>query len=444
MSPNTRSSSMTASVTATSFVQSACPSCPYYSFTYSASPKLIYLNTTPYNISTHIEVHMWGGQGGGNYGPGGTGAFITGILPLSGLGNVLRVLVGSCGAPDAGQTQGAGFQYAGGGRTAIQIPDTYNLTGTGWLDIVTAGGGGGSSCGTNAVPASSGNWAASPGGQGPCIPTSFACTKGAWLKGGAVTSTGSCLSGGGGGWCGGLSSPSGYSATGGGTSRTDQLLCFWGKDAEAAATPFTKDRYYLAGVNSWGGSWGCVPGNNGLVAIVPLNFTVFSLFYPRCNSWARAQSCSASASGSASFAGTFSSRPTVSISASQALSNSSRPTASISVSTRATLSRSVSASAAAPPCPAGTFMSTTGICQQCPGGHYCPAGTSSWAQLNCGRGNYCPGSSSAPKPCPYLVPPTGGWGALQVQGPAFLVETSQCLNSCFWNITSGDGMLSKC
>ena len=97
-------------------------------------------------------------------------------------------------------------------------------------------------------------------------------------------------------------------------------------------------------------------------------------------------------------------------------------------------------------CLAGTFTIATGStsCQQCPGGHYCPTGTSFWASLNCGKGNYCPDGSGAPTPCPFQVPPTGGWGALQVQGPAFLVETAHCLNHCFWNLTSGDGMLSKC
>ena len=97
-------------------------------------------------------------------------------------------------------------------------------------------------------------------------------------------------------------------------------------------------------------------------------------------------------------------------------------------------------------CPAGTYSSSTGStsCQQCPSGHYCPAGTSSWARLNCGRGNYCPDGSGSPTPCPYQVPPTGGWGALQFQGPAFLVETAHCFNHCFWNFTSGDGVLSKC
>ena len=98
------------------------------------------------------------------------------------------------------------------------------------------------------------------------------------------------------------------------------------------------------------------------------------------------------------------------------------------------------------PCAAGTFAQPFGStsCEACPGGHACPAGTSSWARLNCGRGNYCPDGSGAPVPCPYQVPPSGGWGALQVQGPAFLVETARCLNHCFWNFTSGDGMLSKC
>ena len=97
-------------------------------------------------------------------------------------------------------------------------------------------------------------------------------------------------------------------------------------------------------------------------------------------------------------------------------------------------------------CPSGTFAPVSGSssCQQCPGGHFCPPGTSSWAHLNCGRGNYCPDGSSAPTPCPLQMPPSGGWGALQAQGPAFLVETASCLNHCFWNFTSSDGRLSTC
>lgn len=100
-------------------------------------------------------------------------------------------------------------------------------------------------------------------------------------------------------------------------------------------------------------------------------------------------------------------------------------------------------------CPGGTYSEQSGAvsisaCQPCPGGHYCPSNTSSWARLNCGRGNFCPVASGAPTPCPFQVPPSGGWGALQVQGPAFLVETARCQNQCYWNATSGDGVLSRC
>jgi len=114
---------------------------------------------------------------------------------------------------------------------------------------------------------------------------------------------------------------------------------------------------------------------------------------------------------------------------------------------------SFSATAMAPscsPCAAGTFAKPFGStsCEVCPGGHYCPAGTSSWARLNCGRGNYCPDGSAVPIPCPIqIVPvPYASWAShpFTAQGPAFLMETAHCLNHCFWNFTSGDGMLSKC
>ena len=101
-------------------------------------------------------------------------------------------------------------------------------------------------------------------------------------------------------------------------------------------------------------------------------------------------------------------------------------------------------------CVGGTFAKPFGSisCEACPAGHACPPGTSSWARLNCGRGNYCPDGSAEPIPCPIqIVPvPYASWAShpLTAQGPAFLVETSACLNHCFWNFTSGDGMLSKC
>ena len=101
-------------------------------------------------------------------------------------------------------------------------------------------------------------------------------------------------------------------------------------------------------------------------------------------------------------------------------------------------------------CPGGSFAKPYGStsCDVCPAGHACPPGTSSWARLNCGRGNYCPDGSADPIPCPILIVPVpyASWAThpLTAQGPAFLVETSSCLNHCFWNFTSGDGMLSKC
>jgi ATP-dependent protease HslVU (ClpYQ) peptidase subunit len=100
------------------------------------------------------------------------------------------------------------------------------------------------------------------------------------------------------------------------------------------------------------------------------------------------------------------------------------------------------------PCAAGTFAKPYGAtsCEVCPGGHYCPAGTSS--RLKCGRGYYCPDGSALPIPCPIqIVPvPYASWAShpFTAQGPAFLVETAHCLNHCFFNFTSGDGMLSKC
>jgi hypothetical protein len=108
-------------------------------------------------------------------------------------------------------------------------------------------------------------------------------------------------------------------------------------------------------------------------------------------------------------------------------------------------SSSSSGAVSCAPCPSGSFASIPrSLCQPCPAGHFCPSNTSSWSRLNCGRGFFCPEGSGAPKPCPFQVPPVGGWGQLKVQGPAFIVETAGCINHCFWNFTSGDGALSKC
>ena len=99
------------------------------------------------------------------------------------------------------------------------------------------------------------------------------------------------------------------------------------------------------------------------------------------------------------------------------------------------------------PCPAGYFCASGGA-QLCPGGHFCPSGTTSWARLNCGHGFYCPAGSAEPIPCPIQMAPLpyANWAShpLGAQGPAFMAETSSCRNHCFWNFTSGGGMLSTC
>ena len=101
-------------------------------------------------------------------------------------------------------------------------------------------------------------------------------------------------------------------------------------------------------------------------------------------------------------------------------------------------------------CAGGTFAEPYGstACDSCPAGHACPPGTSSWARLNCGRGSFCPEGSAEPIPCPIQMAPVpyASWAAhpMKAQGPAFLVETASCRNHCFWNFTSGAGVLSKC
>jgi hypothetical protein len=96
------------------------------------------------------------------------------------------------------------------------------------------------------------------------------------------------------------------------------------------------------------------------------------------------------------------------------------------------------------PCPGGTFNAIFGgVCEPCPRGHYCPLGSLSWNTRNCGRGSYCPLGSAAPLPCPIQVPPSGGWGPQQVQGPAFIVETAACYSHCFFVETNG-GPQSLC
>ena len=92
-----------------------------------------------------------------------------------------------------------------------------------------------------------------------------------------------------------------------------------------------------------------------------------------------------------------------------------------------------------PPCPAATFGSPATSCAPCPGGYFCPPGTTARYANPCMAGNFCPPGSPLPLPCPPMgfVDATLGLA----NGPAFDVDTAACLNHCFFG---SDGQLSAC
>jgi hypothetical protein len=375
--------------------------------------------------TTSLYVQLSGaGGGGGNDGRGGAGAWVTGYLDVT-PGEILRLIVGKAGFQFTGPwatrnslnntdamgggglggvrlAGGTGTNSAGGdggGRTAVQRP----ISGV-YTDLVVAGGGGGGGGFTRAGGIATWSGVSGSGAGGT------SGTGGTQVSGGIGCGTGTCSFPGRQGFGGNASLPSSDGCGGGGGG-------FFGggagsNSAGGAGSSLISFLNCATGTNGGGGFGGLARAAGG-----EGNITITT------NLW-----CAQS--------GTSSSR---------------------SPSVAATPSPSVTPPCSAPPgyycslgshvfCPSGSFTSVAGStsCQQCPGGHFCPPGTSSWARLNCGRGNYCPDGSGAPTPCPYQVPPTGGWGALQAQGPAFLLETAHCLNHCFWNSTSGNGMLSKC
>ena len=85
---------------------------------------------------------------------------------------------------------------------------------------------------------------------------------------------------------------------------------------------------------------------------------------------------------------------------------------------------------AATPCAGGTFSDLPGaaLCQPCPAGSYCAPGTARAFGAPCGVGNYCPAGSASPLPCPTfgMVDATRG----PANGPAFDVDTAACYNHC--------------
>lgn len=236
----------------------ACASCAAISFLHTGAFQYINLSAPPFSGATHLDVSLWGAQGGGLYNVGAYGAFVSGILPLAGLGPLLRVVSGTCAYTPSvltgmgGGTQGYPWQTAGGGRSSIQAPSA--LVSDGWIDIVTAGGGAGDAHGIR-VPASARGGTVSPGGIRDCsLP--YGCTSGAWLagaiSGAAWGAAGGGGAGGGGGWCGGLGAEF-YYPTGGGTSYTDNLLCSWGADGDEL---FTRTPRFDPVINSCG-AWAC-------------------------------------------------------------------------------------------------------------------------------------------------------------------------------------------
>ena len=101
------------------------------------------------------------------------------------------------------------------------------------------------------------------------------------------------------------------------------------------------------------------------------------------------------------------------------------PSASASRSGTPTLSPTATATG----CPAGTFAQPGGagaVCTRCAAGYFCPPGTVAPWGIPCGAGNYCPAGAAAPLPCPMfgMVEATRG----PANGPAFDVDTASCYN----------------
>lgn len=377
-------------------------------FTFTGNYQTFSVNATRPSASL-LFVKLWGATGGGNVywgnpaqmAVGGAGAFVAGYLNSTPA--EYRVIIGAGGAassttvPSQPDFLGCGggvsstastTSSGGGGRTAIQ-----QYVSNVWVEVVTAGGGGGSqtsiTVGGNAswfntsFSGRGGNVSTAPPDYPTCYPS---CGGGGGAGAGASpflpgsaggTASGSGTRGcGGTGVTGGGGGGGGYYGGGGGSNAAGGG---GSSNIFSLISPFGftgffyADPDYIPGVNT--GVYNG-PGGNGLL-VVQLACCPGGYI---CNK------------------------------------SSITPTA---------------ACPAGNYCPAGSSAPTT-----CPRGHFCPTGTTSSAHLNCGRGNYCPLGSASPLPCPIMIPPIGGWGVRQVQGPAFLVETAACLAHCFFNQSS--------
>ena len=423
-SSNTPSQTPSFTQTPSAVFNDLCIGCPSIIFTPSTSYK--YFTAPLVGLgSKYIYIQVWGAGGGSGrdfagsgttY--GGVGAYTSGIYPVSG-NTTLQIIVGAKGLSGSPSTSSAdtlgccgGVQCgrSGGGRSAIQINST--AAASNWTEIMTAGGGGGSGYSQNGGSAL--------GNSTPCVGIA---------KCGATFSTaGYCAGSGGGGACGGsATSGASYLAGNGGSSfLASPPLIFCGSVISGVSTGAAPAMPNFP--SNWDGL-SSKPSNDGRVVVSLLPPTApFNTSCPHVRICPAGSICSAD--GSSSYC----------------LHTDSCISCPVGYycpinTMNATLNLTI--------CPPGTYRAVAGgavlsDCRPCPGGHYCPSGTSSWARFNCGRGNYCPEGSGAPTSCPYQVPPSDGWGAVLAQGPAFLLETAQCLNHCFWNLTTGEGLLSKC
>lgn len=149
------SQSRTTSPTRSSGTSKAPKQC--FAFAYTGSYQFF---TVPVD-ATSLMVTLWGGGGGvgdQNTAHGGAGAYLTGTLTGVNGGDRLRLIIGCGGCMGGQDARGGGGTSLwswtdaslaqGGGRTAVQLCrqkpcGNLNVSSTtGWLDHVTAGGGG--------------------------------------------------------------------------------------------------------------------------------------------------------------------------------------------------------------------------------------------------------------------------------------------------------------
>jgi len=343
----TQSASPSVSFSPSALRLAACTTCGNTTFRYTGSFQYVNLTAPALAGATFLEVHLWGAAGGGSYGPGGAGAYLTGLLPLSRVsGPLLRVIVGAAVDTPSEATGGgggriaatSGFTTAGGGRSAIQqlAPD-----GVSWVDVVSAGGGGGAPCNTIAGPGSAGLAALSSGRGGQSNPDLLydpgatpQCLVGEPFRGQDIFNTSLwCLGAGGGGFCGGLVSAGPYQPNGGGSSQVGPLTCAWGADG-INGLPFDRSAYYVPGT-AGSGVW--LSGQPGSVTVVPLTSAAAANLQFGCGAYAtqapptRSSTPSVSGSSSASLTGTGTGTPSPSVTASGSVTASSSLTASSSI-----------------------------------------------------------------------------------------------------------------